>query len=301
MGPRMLHLGLALAMVLVVAPPAVAKKATGAYAPYEDVVEVVAMLAWHLDDDVYRFPPPKDVTGHDLYALSFDRLQSWGQRFPSRLPDVTTYASAQALERLREYERAADAYAEVAAMDSPLAEPARTAEARARRFAEAAALPEDGADLEGELAAIKKKLEAYAAVIERYRGTPYESLALVEEERLEARAVDVVVSHRQLVDDGDVTAEQAIRFLIKKHADSHNLPAHVMRLGDLWAERARAYATAHHRPLDFDSEEFSQLADHGLDAYRKIATWDGIPEKPEAQGRFTSLEAYKAAVLERHR
>jgi len=297
-----MRLGLAIAgMSLLAALPALAKKATGAYAPYEDVVEVVATLAWHLDDDVYRFPPPKDATGHDLYALSLDRLKSWEQRFPSRLPDVLTFARAQAMERLREYEHAADAYADVARMSSPLAEPARAAETRARRFAAAAALPEGGADVEGQLAAIKTKLEAFTALIERHRGTSYETLALVEEERLEVRAVELVVSHRQLLDKGDETAEQAIRFLIKKHADSHNLPAHVIRLGDLWTERARAYASAHHKPLDFDSEEFTLLADHGLDAYRKIATWDGIPEKPEAQGRFTALEAYKASVLERHR
>lgn len=306
MGAPMLHpalrLGLALAALATFdAKLALAKKATGAYAPYEDVVEVVATLSWHLDDDVYRFAPPRDATGHDLYALSLDRLQSWEQRFPSRLPDVTTYARAQTLERLREYEKAAKAYAKVAAMDTPLADPARTAQGRAQAFADAAALPEDGGDLDTQLASSKKKLEAFAQLIERYQGTPYEALALVEEERLEARAVDLVVSHRQLLDNGDETAEQAVQFLIKKHADSHNLPAHVIRLGDLWAARARSYAAAHHRTLDFDDDEFNRLADHGLDAYRKIATWDGIPEKPEAQGRFTSLEAYKSSVLEQHR
>src|SRR4029077_8791975 len=90
--------------------PARAGDATGATAPYEDLVEVLATLTWHLRDDVYRFPPPKDPTGHDLYKLSLTRLESWEKRFPGRMRDVTTLGRAQALERLGEYQRAADAY-----------------------------------------------------------------------------------------------------------------------------------------------------------------------------------------------
>lgn len=298
---RITGLALAAALALLPALPARADKATGAYAPYEDVVEVIATLSWHLQDDVYRFQPPRDATGHDLYALCYDRLDAWQKRFPSRLPDVVTYSRAQALERLREYEKAADYYDEVAGMDSPLVEPARIAGRRARDFANAAGLSERAAELDARLAAIKRKLEAYAELIDRYRATPAESLALVEEERLEVMTAELVTSNRHLIDNGEDTAEQALRFLIKKHADSKNLPAHVLRLGQLYDERTRAYAAAHDRPLAFDAEEFSALADRGLDAYRKIATWDGAQEKPEAEGRFTALESYKSTTLERHR
>ena len=57
-------------LVASLALPARAGDATGAFAPYEDLVEVLADLTWHLNDDVYRFPPPKDPTGHDLYQLT---------------------------------------------------------------------------------------------------------------------------------------------------------------------------------------------------------------------------------------
>jgi len=40
--------------------------AVGAFAPYEDLLEVLAPVTWHLNDDLYRFPPPRDPTGHDL-------------------------------------------------------------------------------------------------------------------------------------------------------------------------------------------------------------------------------------------
>jgi hypothetical protein len=96
------------------------------------VLEVLADLTWHLRDDTYRFPAPKDPTGHDLYRLSLHRLENWDKRFPGRLRDVTSFARAEALERLGGYAAARDLYAKVAAMPSPLAEKAAEGEKRAR-------------------------------------------------------------------------------------------------------------------------------------------------------------------------
>ncbi len=86
--------------MLAVARAAPAGDATGAFAPYEDLLEVLADLTWHLKDDAYRFPPPKDPTGHDLYQLALHRLENWEKRYPGRLRDVTGYGRAEALEHL---------------------------------------------------------------------------------------------------------------------------------------------------------------------------------------------------------
>src|SRR5881409_2447135 len=94
-------------------PPARAGDATGAFAPYEDLLEVLGDLAWHLRDDVYRFTPPRDPTGHDVYRLALERITNWETRYPGRLRDVTAFARAQALERLGEYGRATDLYQQV--------------------------------------------------------------------------------------------------------------------------------------------------------------------------------------------
>src|SRR5438045_9341077 len=109
----------ALLAVFLVPAGAHAGDATGALAPYEDVLEVMADLTWHLQDDVYRFPAPRDPTGHDLYRLSLLRLESWERRFPSRLHDVTSFGRAEALERLREFARAAQASEAVARSRAP--------------------------------------------------------------------------------------------------------------------------------------------------------------------------------------
>jgi len=282
-------------------PPARAGDATGAFAPYEDLLEVLGDLTWHLRDDLYRFPPPKDPTGHDLYRLALSRLENWEKRYPGRLRDVVGYARAEALERLGEYAKAADGYGRVVAEGSPLADQARTARERAASFAEAAALPEDGPDVDATLAALRRKLDAWGRLVERWTGTPYETPALVEEERLERAAASVVVRNRTILQEGNLTAERALRFLIQKHADSRNLPDHILRLGDLYAEVARDYVEQHERPLAFEEDEFVQRADRALEMYRKVATWDGAREKPEAQGRFAAFDAYKTSVLARYR
>lgn len=286
----------------LLAVPARAGDATGAFAPYEDLVEVVAVLTWHLDDDTYRFPPAKDPTGIAVYGLTLTRLDSWQKRYPGKLTDVVGFARAQVLERLSEFGRARDAYAAVAAMpDSPLAEKARLAEARVAPFAAAAAMPEDGPDLNVRLANLRAKLDAWGELVERHAGTPYQTLALVEEERLERITARLVVENRQMLETGNDTAERALRFLIEKHAESKNLPAYVLRLGDLYADMARDYVETHDRPLEFEEDEFTKRTDRALETYRKVATWDGAREKPEGQARFAALETWKSATLARYR
>jgi hypothetical protein len=286
---------------LLAAAPTRAGDAPGAFAPYEDLIEVVAGLTWHLHDDVYRFPPPRDPTGHDLYRLTLRRLDGWEKRYPNRLRDVTLFTRAETLERLGEYRTAADTYRQVTALASPLAEPAHQALDRVTPFAEAAALPENAATFEDRLTALRRKLDAWGKLVERHAGTPYEALALVEEERLERLAASLVTEHRRDLEDGTATAERSLRFLVEKHADSKNLPSHILRLGDLYADLTREYVADHERPLAFDEDEFVKRADRALDTYRKVATWDGAREKPEGQGRFAALDAYKTAVLARYR
>ena len=291
----------AFAAALAFVPAAHAGDATGALAPYEDVLEVLADLTWHVHDDIYRFPPPKDPTGHDLFQLCLQRLENWEQRYPGRLRDVTTYGRAEALEHLGEYKTATNLYRQVAAQSSSLASPAREAGERTAVFADAAALPETGADLEQTLAALRKKLGVWAKVVARYTGTPYEAVALVEEERLERLAAQQVVLHRRALTDGDAAAERSLRFLIEKHAESKALPEHILHLGDLYASLTRDYVAAHDRPLAFDEDEFVRRANRALDTYRKVSTWDGAREKPEAVGRFAAFDAYKTEVLGRYR
>lgn len=295
-------LGAAIVLVVpLLAGPARAGDATGAFAPYEDLVQVIAEFTWHLRDDTYRFPAPKDPTGHDLNRLTLHRLENWEKRYPGRQRDVISFTRAAALERLGEYQAAADLYRRVTGLDSALTARARDGAERSAGFAAAAALPESGSDLDATLGALRRKLDAWAELVARHAGTRFEPAARVEEERLERLAARTVVEHRRALEEGTATAERSLRFLIEKHADSKNLPAHILHLGDFYADLVRDYVDEHERPLAFDEGEFVRRADRALDTYRKVATWDGVHEKPEAQARFAALDGYKSGVLARFR
>src|SRR5262249_32190994 len=208
-GPLVLVIALVLPCVVL------AGDAAGPFAPYEDLTQVVAALTWHLADDVYRCPPPRDPTGHDLFGLSLARLEAWEKRFPERQRDVTGYGRAEALEHLGEYARASELYRKVAAMDSPLAAVAGGGAARAGEFAAAAARPETAPRIEDELAAIRAKLDGWEKLLAAYDKTSFGPLIQVEIERLEAHGAEVIVRHRDAIEDGEGTAERALRFLIQ--------------------------------------------------------------------------------------
>lgn len=268
--------------------------------PYEDLLEVLAMHVWHLDDDLYRHPVPVDASGHNVFRVTLERLDGWRTRFPSRLPDVVDYARGQAFERLAAFPDATDAYERVAGVDgSPLREPAERALERVRRFRVADELPEDGASLQAVIDALETKLDAWRDLTTAPElDATHRALALVGFERLEVRAAELLVDHRHALEDGAPTAERALRALIERHPESKLLPRHVLRLADFYAAEAERYADDTDRPLDFDPATFDALVDRALDAYQKIATWDGIPEKPIASARFDAMVALRAATRE---
>src|SRR5262249_25455421 len=200
-----------------------------------------------------------------------------------------------------EYKGATDLYRQVAASPSPLAGPAREAAERSAVFAGAAALPESGPDLDATLAALRQKLDAWPQVVVRYTDTPAEPVAMVAAERLEGLAAGQVVDHRLALADGDIAAEKSLRFMIAKHVESKALPGHILRLADLYADETRDYVAAHDRPLTFDEDQFVGRANRALETYRKVSTWDGAREKPEAVARLAAFDAYKTAVLGRYR
>jgi hypothetical protein len=290
---------LLIGLSLLAALPAPAKDTPAALVPYDDLLEVLAVLVWHLDDDTYRFPPPKDPTGHDVFTLTLGRLAGWEQRFPGRMRDVIGFATAQALERSRAYAEARDAYASVVAMShSELAPLAEAAQVRAAAFARVETLPERAAGLQAHLDTLQDKLDAWAELADRFPRLPYSALAAVEEERLEVLTAELLVRNRHRIEDGPATAERALRFLVQKHGESQQLAAHVLRLADFYAGDARRYAFMHDRPLSFDAAEFRRRADRALDTYQKVATWDGSPQRPEGRARFDAMEAFKTARLE---
>ena len=104
------------------------------YAPTENVLEVVAVLRRHVPDDTYRFEPARDFTGRNVYRSSLLRLENLENRQEDalragHLDGVIAFAKGRALERLRAFDLAADAYRIAADRDPELrAEALRSAD-----------------------------------------------------------------------------------------------------------------------------------------------------------------------------
>jgi hypothetical protein len=295
-----LSLGIAVAVVRGAPVADADEERSGPYAPYENLIEVLADFSRHLHDDLYRFPAPQDVGGRSLYAATVDRLDNFRTLHPHEMADVVGFARAEALFRVGSYDASARAFDAVSTLASPLAEPARKRHAVVVEVARVSALPERGATLETTLELMRAKLEQWDRVLERARGTPDECVCRIEEEGVEQRLLTTIIDNRAWLDDGTDTAVRSATFLIAKHADSKNAPAHVIRLADLHATLARECVDAR-PPSTFDQEAFSDHVAQAVEAYTSIGSLDGIPQKPEAQAKLEALQAYRQQVLALHR
>jgi hypothetical protein len=277
-------------------PAAAAEDRAGLYAPYENLAEVLADFSRHLRDDLYRFQAPRDMLGRSLFAVTLERLDNFRTLRPHEMRDVVGFARAEAFLRLGNYAAAARGFATVAELETPLAATAQRRYAITAEMADVSALPERGPTLETTLEMMRAKLEQWDRLVERTRGTPDEWICQVEEERIEQRLLTTVIDNRAWLDDGTETAVRSATFLIAKHAESKNAPTHVIRLGDLQAALAREYADAH-SPATFEEQAFSDRVAHAVEAYARIASLDGVPQKPEAQAKLAAMHAYREQVL----
>jgi hypothetical protein len=294
--PLALTLAIAAALVGGARPGVADEERSGPYAPYENLAEVLADFSRHLRDDLYRFPPPQDVSGRSLYAATLDRLDNFRTLHPHEMTDVVGFARAEAFLRIGNYDASARAFDTVSTLASPLAQPARSRRAIVAEIARASALPERGPTLEATLDLMRAKLEQWDRLLERTRGTPDECICRTEEESVEQRLLTTIIDNRAWLEDGTDTALRSATFLIAKHAESKNAPAHVIRLADIHATLARECADAHPQ-ASFDEGAFSAHVAQAAEAYASIGSLDGVPQKPEAQAKLAALQAYRQQVL----
>jgi tetratricopeptide (TPR) repeat protein len=293
--PPLVGLGVLL-WLLVCRGPAVAEERDGAYAPYENLIEVLADFARHLRDDLYRFPPPTDVTGGNLFAVTLTRLENFRTLHPTDMPDVVSFAKAEAYIRLGDYAKADRAFQAVARLESPLRPLALERGAVAAAMARAAELPERADTLEGRIASLRAKLDAWDTLVRDTDGGPYESVCRREEERIEGRLLATIIDNRAWLDGAADTAIGSAAFMVAKHSESAHAAAHALRLADLQAALARTCA-GERTEGKLDEVAFGAHVAAAMEIYARIASLDGIPEKAEAEGKLRALEAYRHTVL----
>ena len=243
-------------------------------------------------EDQYRFPIPKDVTGTNIAKATLVRLNDYEKAHPTGMTDIVEFTRAMAYERLRDYDDALIYYQRVAESNGRLGEQAKKNMEAVKAFQAVLQKPLPATDPFEYIKAMDEKVQALSEIARTYQGTPYEFLALVEEEKLDRAKVAFAELNRSRLTNGNQLVIVGYSQLITKHRDSKNLNSHLLDFGDYYVKLAKEYV-AQNDPegLNFDMQAFDQLAKSALKYYTEVAQKDGVVEKLEAEGKIKSLEA----------
>ena len=234
------------------------------------------MSEWPSRED--RVARPTREGSRDVFSVALWRLDRL-QRERNLQPDhwtkndlVIEYARARALERLRRYAEAQQAYARVAQRGSLLNEAAAQAAQHMGRFA--ALSTSVAPDPLERVELIEARISHWKELAAEYRGSPYESLVW---EELEAWGIEKVEAIR--VSRGLEAAIAATHRLIEAHSTSKLYARHLIGLGDLYAEAARREFNGHRVGTGFSPARYDALLDRAFSAYELA----GVQRRPEAK------------------
>lgn len=264
------------------------------YQPAENLLDILADFQHHLSDDTYRYEPPQDITGKNIYRATLLRLESYEKANPNSLKPIVFYSRAKALERLRDYGGAMRNYRPLTQVDSKLKEQAEKGLKTCQEFQEARSFSLEKHSLQDHLTEIEKKRTRWRDLVEKYSGTPYESLAREEEERVDQERVLFLEDHRRSLQDGDAMILLAHQEIINKHAQSKKIDEHLLGLADFYFSLAKEYVQEHDPTgAGFDAHIFNQYANSALQIYATLARARyGKPERLEAKGKLEALRAF---------
>jgi hypothetical protein len=287
------------------------------YQPSASALEIIAVLERHVADDTYRFEPARDFTDRNVYRSSLLRLENLEQLHPEalragHLDGAIAFAKGRALERLRAYDLAADAYHIAAERESELAAealrsadlldslfdalsaptplaPARASQERAGELA----LP----DPDAALARFEERAARLEELARKAEGTHHAYVIAEEIERADLERARYFTRLRDVVPDGDLRAVSELQRVALRHDESKRASRHLLALADLYADLSLDYVEDYPpEGLLFDPGEFRDLVDSGSRIYEMVAARDGTPEKIEAARRLEAFLAFALSV-----
>ena len=284
------------------------------YRPSASVLEVVAVLERHVPDDTYRFDPARDFTDRNVYRSSLLRLENLEQLHAAALraghmDGAIAFAKGRALERLRAYDLAAEAYRAAAEREASL----RGEALRSADLCDALHAATDGrgllttAEAGGGLLAVPDPdaalagFEARAAELEELArealGTHHAYVVAEEIERLDLERARYFTRLRDVIEDGDLRAVGELQRLALRHDESKLAARHLLALAGLYVDLSLEYVERHPpEGLRFDPGAFRDLVDSGARIYEMVAARDGTTEKLEASRRLEAFLAFALSV-----
>lgn len=283
--------------------------------PAASVLEVIAVLQQHVPDDTYRFPPARDFTGRNVYRSALLRLENIERLYvdglaAGHMDGAIAFAKGRALERLRAYDIAAEAYRLAAEREPSLAAQAQQSAALCDGLAEAVRI---GVDLRAdskqdelwlELAApavalgrFEQRSARLEAILSQARDSYFANVVREEMERADVERARYFTELRRTLPDGDVQAVAELRRVADTHRESKNAPRHLLALADLYVDLATEYVEKHPpEGLLFDPAEFTDLVDSAARVYEMVAARDGTPERVEASRRLEAFLAFSLSI-----
>lgn len=267
------------------------------YEPYENLLEIVADIQRHTNDNSYRFPSPRDPSGQNLFKASLIRLINFENVYPRRLRDVTTFSKGICMERLHDYSGALKAFRAVASSDSPLSKLAKRKSDILENLDDISRYSIEKNSIDDYLTEMEFALNSWAELIDSVKGTPYEWLAREDEERVEQQLTEFVAQNYMVLENGIENALRLHQQLTIKHSRSKKIDLHYLNWADFNALLSKRYVReADPRSIDFDMETFNKTADAAIRLYSLVAQKDGVAEKVEALGKLQAFNAFVAKV-----
>lgn len=273
------------------------------YRPTESVLEVLAVLRLHVNDDTYRFPPARDFTGKNIYYASLVRLERLEEIHEDKfrtgyLREPILFGKGLALERMAEYELAALHYERAGEAAGELNEPSRRHQAICERLAQAATIePTPGEDPELAGAIFDERSDLLRGLASDVEDTHYRFVVREEIERTDQARAEYYGARSRLDASLDARALQQYQRLVQRHAESKSRNRHLLELADQYAALARRYARRHPpTTLRFDPATFEEYALGATRLYEVVSQQDGAIEKIESSRKLEAFLAFSIQV-----
>jgi hypothetical protein len=313
---------LACAALALCASCASTPKVDPVYGPTKNVLEIIAVLRAHIDDDTYRFEPARDFTGRNVYRSSLLRLENLEALHrdaiqASQMDGVLAFAKARSLERLRAFDIATENYRLAADISDSLRLEALGSADVCDALHEAAQMtralePGGETDINSDTAAgnqlveldpdlVLAEFEARVALLDGLtaitEGTHHSHIAHEEIERADVARANYFVGIRKTDVNGDVRAIAELQRVTNRHPTSKNFNRHLLELADLYVELAVEYSNTYPpESLLFDPVRFQELVEGASRLYEMVASRDGTPEKLEASRRLEAFLAFSIRI-----
>jgi len=262
--------------------------------PAENLIIIVADIQRHLNDDVYRFPYPRDVNGQNIFRSTIVQLSNYEKLYPGRNSDVVNLARAQAFERLCAFQEAGLNYEKaLKTSDDSLKKLAQQGFDRCKEFSEIVNRDLDQSSLRAYEDALKQQITDLGKLSDKYASGPYGCLGRLERERAQMKLAEFYSMFRFMKPYTTEMALDQIKKNLQANNDSKLRYTHHLMLASLNYELAREYTVLHDpEGPDFSYKDFEQFAKAARAELAIVEQADGFAEKQEGRALLTALEAF---------